>query len=117
MRSDDLYRLPAALPVPKDDGAARPLVGMALPPVPLPSTSGRLVRLDNLTVPLTVIYCYPRTGQPDVESLGGTARWNAIPGARGCTPQSCGFRDHHHELQWLGAVVYCSRTQPTDHHR
>src|SRR5262245_28679176 len=117
MRADNLYELPADLPVPVDDGAARHLVGTVLPPVALPSTGGRWVRLDDASVPLAVVYCYPRTGRPDAIALGGTEQWNAIPGARGCTPQSCAYRDHHRELQQLGAVVYGLSTQPTDYQR
>jgi peroxiredoxin len=117
MRTDDLYQLPADLPVPVDDGAARHLTDAALPPVALPSTSGGLVRLDDAAVPLAVVYCYPRTGRPDAVALGSTASWNAIPGARGCTPQSCAYRDRHRDLQELGAVVYGLSTQPTDYQR
>ena len=117
MRTDDLYQLPADLPVPVDDGAARHLAGAALPPVALPSTSGGLVRLDDTAIQLAVVYCYPRTGRPDAVALGSTASWNAIPGARGCTPQSCAYRDHHRELQQLGAVIYGLSTQPTDYQR
>ena len=117
MRTDDLYQLPADLPVPVDDGAARHLTGTALPPVALPSTGGSLVRLDDATISLTVVYCYPRTGRPDAIALGGTENWNAIPGARGCTPQSCAYRDHHQELQQLGALVYGLSTQSTEYQR
>ena len=115
MRTDNLYELPADLPVPKDDGGARHLSGALLPPIGLPSTSGGFVRLDDPSIRLAVVYCYPRTGQPDANALGGTERWNAIPGARGCTPQSCAYRDHHDELQRLGAVVYGLSTQTTDY--
>ena len=117
MRTDNLYQLPADLPVPVDDGAARHLAGAALPPVALPSTSGGMVRLDDAALSLAVAYCYPRTGRPDANPLGGTERWNAIPGARGCTPQSCAYRDHHQELRGLGAVAYGLSTQPTDDQR
>ena len=117
MRTDDLYQLPADLPVPVDDGAARHLEGLLLPPVALPSTSGRPVRLDDTAISLAVFYCYPRTGRPDALALGSTASWNAIPGARGCTPQSCAYRDHHRELQALGAVVYGLSRQTTDYQR
>jgi peroxiredoxin len=117
MRPDDLYHLPTNLPVPVDDGAAQHLSGMFLPRVALPSTDGYLVSLDDPAVPLTVVYCYPRTGRPGAIALGGTESWNAIPGARGCTPQSCGYRDHHRELQDLGAIVYGLSTQPTDYQR
>jgi peroxiredoxin len=117
METDSPYLLPADLPVPVDDGAARHLTGAALPSVALPSTSGDLVRLDDAAVSLAVVYCYPRTGRPEAVALGGTASWNAIPGARGCTPQSCAYRDHHRELQALGAVVYGLSTQPTEYQR
>jgi len=115
MRTDDLYQLPTDLPVPVDDGAARHLTGAVLPPVAVPSTSGGSVMLDDAAVPWAVVYCYPRTGRPDAVALGSTASWNAIPGARGCTPQSCAYRDHHLELQELGTVVYGLSTQPTDY--
>ena len=117
MRTDDLYQVPADLPVPVDDGAARHLIGAALPPVALPSTGGGLVRLDDAAVPLAVVYCYPRTDRPDANALGGTERRNAIPGARGCTPQSCGYRDHHPDLELLGARVYGLSTQTTEYQR
>jgi peroxiredoxin len=117
MRTDNLYQLPADLPVPADDGAARHLPGLAVPPVALPSTSGGLVRLDDPALRLAVVYCYPRTGRPDAIALGGTERWNAIPGARGCTPQSCAYRDHYQELERLGATVYGLSTQTTDYQR
>ena len=117
MRTDDVYQLPADLPVPVDDGAARHLVGAPLSPVALPSTRGSLVRLDDAAIRLAVVYCYPRTGRPDAVALGSTAAWNAIPGARGCTPQSCAYRDHHRKLQELGAVIYGLSTQPTDYQR
>jgi peroxiredoxin len=65
--------------------------------------------------PWLVVYCYPRTGRPDQEPLGGAAAWNAIPGARGCTPQSCAYRDHYTELTALGAAVYGLSTQDTEY--
>ena len=58
-----------------------------------------------------MLYCYPRTGRPDQVPLGGEAAWNAIPGARGCTPQACAYRDHHAELTALGAAVFGLSTQ------
>jgi peroxiredoxin len=115
MRTDSLYQLPADLPVPVDDGATRHLAGSALPPIALPSTGGGIVRLDDAAISLAVVYCYPRTGRPDAVALSGTERWNAIPGARGCTPQSCAYRDHYQELQRLGAAVYGLSTQTTDY--
>jgi peroxiredoxin len=112
-RSDSLFTLPADLPVPVDDGAAGHLTGMALPSIPLPATDGATVDLAALDG-LTVVYSYPRTGRPDQEV---PASWNAIPGARGCTPQSCAFRDHHAELAALGARVFGFSTQTTEYQR
>src|SRR4051812_28993454 len=91
--------LPDDLPVPQDDGAAQHLKGFRLPDMTLPATDGRLINLSKL-VGRTVVYVYPRTGRPGQALPTG---WNAIPGARGCTPQSCGFRDHFAELKRLGA--------------
>jgi peroxiredoxin len=85
-----------------------------MPSVRLPSTAGRLVDLGALPGPRTVIYCYPRTGVPGQPLRDG---WDMIPGARGCTPQSCAFRDHHQELAALGAEVYGLSTQTTDYQR
>lgn len=110
-RSDDVYELPPDLPVPEDDGACDHLAGMRLPSVPLASTAGRAVDLAALSG-TTVVYCYPRTGSPDRDPPSG---WDQIPGARGCTPQSCAFRDHDRELRALGARVFGLSTQPTDY--
>jgi peroxiredoxin len=112
MRSDDLYSLPPGLPVPMDDGACRHLRGMAVPPIALPSTKGRLVRLDQIETPWAVVYAYPRTGLPDVDT---PADWDAIPGARGCTPQTCSYRDREAELRALGATVFGLSTQSTEY--
>ncbi len=87
--------LPPDIPAPQDDGAARHLAGMKLPDIALPATSGPDVNLSKLNG-RTVLYVYPRTGVPGVDLPPG---WNEIPGARGCTPQSCGFRDHFAELR------------------
>src|SRR5258708_6429438 len=106
--------LPKDLPVPEDDGACRHLVGMAVPAIPPPSTSGGRVDFSALAGPRSVLYCYPRTGQPDQPLPTG---WDMIPGARGCTPQSCGFRDHHAELVARGAEVFGLSTQTTDYQR
>jgi len=112
-RRDDLLRLPSDLPVPVDDGMASHLVGLPIPTISLPSTTGQRVDLSALAG-RTVVYCYPRTGRPDQELPKG---WNLIPGARGCTPQSCAFRDHHRELQALDARVFGLSTQDTDYQR
>jgi peroxiredoxin len=102
-----LTALPAELPVPVDDGAAAHLEGLHLPALGLPATDGRTVQLSALPG-LQVIYIYPMTGRPGVPLPEG---WDAIPGARGCTPQSCAFRDHHAELAALGAGVFGLSTQ------
>jgi peroxiredoxin len=107
------YELPNDLPVPEDDGAADHLPGMRLSPVPLASTAGETVDLSTLPG-RTVVYCYPMTGRPDRNLPTG---WDEIPGARGCTPQSCSFRDHHAELRSLGANVFGMSTQDTDYQR
>jgi peroxiredoxin len=112
-RSDDLYSLPKGLPVPIDDGACDHLPGLTLSSMPLLSTAGQ--RVDLAALPgRTVVYFYPHTGRPDREPLPG---WNQIPGARGCTPQSCSFRDHHAELRALGAGVFGLSTQDTEYQR
>lgn len=106
----DWTRLPADLPAPVDDGAADHLPGRRLPEVALAATDGSQVRLDTASH-RTVVYAYPRTGRPDEPSL--VEDWDLIPGARGCTPESCGFRDHHRELAAAGAAVYGLSTQDT----
>ncbi|MGI8462153.1 MAG: peroxiredoxin [Solirubrobacterales bacterium] len=100
--------LPDDLPVPTDDGAADHLLGAALPSLALQSTDGSTVDLAALRG-RTVVYAYPRTGQPGEDSL--VPDWDQIPGARGCTPESCGFRDHHAELAAAGAAVHGLSTQ------
>jgi peroxiredoxin len=92
--------LPAGLPIPVDDGQADHLLGMAMPNVKLRSTQSREVELADLGSGRTVIYVYPMTGKPGVPLPDG---WDEIPGARGCTPESCGFKDHFSELQAAGA--------------
>jgi len=104
--------LPPDLPVPVDDGAALHLTGMRMPAITLAATGGSPVDLSKLEG-RTVVYAYPRTGRPGQPLIEG---WNAIPGARGCTPQSCGFRDHFAELRGLGvAHLYGLSTQDTDY--
>jgi len=109
----DYQKLPEGLPVPEDDGAAAHLRGFRLPSVALPSTAGRLVDLSALSG-RWVVYAYPRTGEPGKDSPPG---WDAIPGARGCTPQSCAFRDHHAEIAALGAGVLGLSTQTSSYQR
>src|SRR5271165_5891239 len=110
----DPTKLPPDLPVPTDDGAARHLAGASLPDITLPATAGPAVTLSRLKG-RTVLYVYPRTGVPGVDAPPG---WDGIPGARGCTPQSCGFRDHFADLKALGvAQVYGLSTQDTGYQR
>jgi peroxiredoxin len=102
--------LPANIPVPQDDGAAKHLAGMKVPDLALPTTSGSSINLSKLSG-RTVVYIYPRTGGAGVDAPPG---WDQIPGARGCTPQSCSFRDHFGELKRLGvAQLYGLSTQDT----
>ena len=101
MEDVDPYVLPEGLPVPQDDGAADHLARARIPSIVLESTEGP-VDLAELCAERGVLYVYPRTGRPGEPSLPG---WDAFPGARGCTPQSCGFRDHAAELGELGARV------------
>ena len=111
--TNDRSQLPKDLPIPEDDGAADHLPGMALPSVHLASTAGEPVDLPSLTG-RTVVYCYPMTGRPDRELPEG---WDGISGARGCTPQSCAFRDHHEELKSLGVRVFGLSAQSTEYQR
>ncbi len=110
MPQTNLNQLPANLPRPKDDGGARHLKGMALPDLELPSTGNRRVNLSRVSAPRIVIYAYPMTGRPDRQLPQG---WDDIPGARGCTPETCGFRDHHKDLEKLHAEVFGLSTQDT----
>ena len=102
--------LPSDIPIPQDDGGADHLTGMRLPDLALPATDGADVNLSKLT-DRSVVYIYPRTGVPGIDPPAG---WDMIPGARGCTPQSCSFRDHFAELKGLGvARVFGLSTQDT----
>jgi peroxiredoxin len=109
----DPNAIPGDLPAPVDDGAAGHLPGTAVPPLALPATTGEPFRVD-VTAPGTarlVLYAYPRTGRPGEDPL--TPDWDMIPGARGCTPESCGFRDHAADLAAAGASVAGVSTQDT----
>lgn len=117
MSTDNFLSLPAQLPVPQDDGACDHLRGLSLPAVTLQATSGVAVDLSKEKAAWVVVYCYPRTGRPGQELPGGADAWNAIPGARGCSPQSCAYRDHYSELQALGATVYGLSTQDSDYQK
>jgi peroxiredoxin len=106
--------LPEDLPVPQDDGATRHLTGTKLPDIALPATDGTQVSLAKLEG-RSVVYIYPRTGRPGQPLPTG---WNGIPGARGCTPQSCSFRDHFAELKRLGvAQLFGLSTQTREYQR
>ena len=106
--------LPTGIPVPQDDGGARHLTGLKLPALALAATDGSQVDLSKLAG-RTVVYIYPRTGVPGQKPPDG---WDAIPGARGCTPQSCAFRDHFAELKRLGvAHLFGLSTQDSAYQR
>lgn len=107
----NFHELPANLPVPKDDGACDHLVGMRLPDIALTSTSNRQVSLREFSQDRVVLFFYPRTGRPDESAPEG---WDEIPGARGCTPQSCAYRDHFKEFQALGISVFGISTQTVE---
>lgn len=109
----NLNQLPDNLPVPLDDGAADHLKGLMLPKISLQSTQGKFITIGDIRRRV-VVYCYPMTGQPGVPLPEG---WDEIPGARGCTPQTCAFRDHYQELQALGAEVIGLSVQSTEYQR
>ncbi|KAK4627109.1 hypothetical protein CLAFUW4_05113 [Fulvia fulva] len=105
---------PTDIPAPTDDGACNHLPGLKLPSIPLPSTAGNTVDISTLAG-LTVLFCYPRTGGPN-ETI--TEEWNQIPGARGCTPQACSFRDASKEFLTLGVShIFGASTQGTAYQR
>jgi peroxiredoxin len=112
--SADYSQLPADLPVPEDDGAADHLAGMALPETRLPSTLGGTIDLAAAARECLVAYIYPRTGTPGEPSPAG---WDDIPGARGCTPQSCAYRDSLAEFSALGATVIGISAQAPEEQR
>jgi len=110
----DPAELPDDLPEPEDDGAVDHLRATPLPPVALPATDGTVVRLDELPG-RSIVFAYPRTGRPGEQPPGGEKRWNAIPGARGCTPEACSFRDGIDRFRNLGVRVFGVSTQGTDY--
>ena len=114
MAERDVYTLPPDLPVPVDDGAADHLRGAVVPSLVLAATPGRAVNLAELARRPAVLFFYPRTGEKG-KSAG--PEWDLIPGARGCTPQSCGFRDLHGDFQALGVSVAGVSTQTTAYQR
>jgi peroxiredoxin len=116
MSEHDPTVLPPGLPVPADDGATKHLLGMPVPPIPLPTTvGGELVLGETGDLDRRVVYAYPRTGRPGEAPL--VEDWDLIPGARGCTPEACAFRDHHADLARAGADVVGLSTQDTAYQR
>jgi peroxiredoxin len=116
MSTHDPTVLPPGLPIPSDDGATEHLLGVRVPPIPLPTTDGADVVLGEAgRLERRVVYAYPRTGRPGEAPL--VEDWDLIPGARGCTPESCAFRDHHAELARAGADVLGLSTQDTAYQR
>jgi peroxiredoxin len=109
--SGDVNTLPPDLPVPIDDGAADHLRGCELPSLELPTTGGQPVNFADAAHGTLVVYLYPRTGLPGQPP---PATWDEIPGARGCTPQACSFRDAHAEIAGLGAQVLGVSAQSLD---
>ena len=113
---NEFAQLPPDLPVPKDDGAADHLIEMALPDLSLPSTRGAEIDLATAAgdARWLVAYVYPRTGTPGQPSPAG---WDDVPGARGCTPQSCAYRDALTEFERLGATIVGISTQTPEQQR
>jgi peroxiredoxin len=109
----DVSTLPPDLPAPEDDGACDHLPGMRVPSLALRATDGGELRLDELPG-RTVLFCYPRTGRPEEELPPG---WDSIPGASGCSAETCGFRDRHEQLTDLGVRVLALSTQDTGYQR
>ena len=110
----DLTCIPEGLPVPVDDGRARHLTGLAVPSTPLQGTTGE--RIDLSTIPgRAVVFAYPRTGQPGQPPL--VPDWDLIPGARGCTPETCAFRDLAADFGELGIKVFGLSTQEPAYQR
>jgi peroxiredoxin len=113
-RSSDLYSLPPDLPVPVDDGRAAHLTGMRVPSVALIATSGERIDLSTIGG-LAVVFAFPRTGRPNAAPL--VPDWDLIPGARGCTPQTCAFRDLTADFGALGCRVFGLSTQDPEYQR
>ncbi|HEX6049146.1 MAG TPA: peroxiredoxin [Gemmatimonadaceae bacterium] len=114
MADRDLYSLPPDLPVPVDDGRAAHLTGTRLPPLALPATTGERIDLSAVAG-LAVVFAFPRTGRPAAAPL--VPDWDVIPGARGCTPQTCSFRDLAADFAAFGARVFGLSAQDTEYQR
>src|SRR2546423_7621558 len=108
----NLLTLPQDLPRPIDDGAATHLEGMRVPSVPLRATNGEVVDLSAISG-LVVVFAYPRTGRPGEDPI--VPDWDSIPGARGCTPQACSFRDLAAELESFSPKIFGLSTQTTEY--
>lgn len=109
----NLTQLPDNLPVPIDDGACDHLEGMNFPSLLLRTTTDREVDLSQ-GKGVVIVFFYPMIGDPDSPPM---ADWNEIPGARGCTPQSCSYRDNFDQLTELGATVYGASSQAIEEQR
>lgn len=115
MGENDSFPLPDDLPEPEDDGEADHLPGTTVPSVTVPATDGTAVDLSEHSGRI-VVYCYPKTGRPDEDVIPDG--WDKIPGAQGCTPESCGFRDHHQELKNHGVTeVFGLSVQSSEYQR
>ena len=108
MDEREIFSLPSNLPVPKDDGLCNHLVGMCLPNVRLPCTSGAKISLRSVNPKFIVVYCFPLAWVTGTEL---PPNWDEIPGARGCTPQSCAFRDRSKEIESFGGSIFGISTQ------
>ena len=113
--AENLTKLPDNLPIPIDDGACSHLLHAPIPSINLQTTRHESINLSPLQGWL-VIYCYPMTGNPD-HPMPAEWNWNQIPGARGCTPQACAYRDHAEQLDVLGAKVFGLSTQSIEQQR
>ena len=107
----DLTKLPNDLPIPEDDGACNHLTNFIIPPISLPNQDGNFLRLNRLDTFRIILYCFPMTGRPD-RSL--PFNWDSIPGARGCTSQTCSFRDNYDQIVSLNSIPIGVSTQPVD---
>ena len=112
MSSHNPLNLPDNLPIPVDDGACNHLEGMILPSVFLEATNGEKLNIAEISKQKTIFYFYPRTGIPGKNPPEG---WNEIPGARGCTPQTCNFRGTYHEFKKLNVSIFGVSTQTTEY--
>lgn len=108
-----LEQLPPNLPEPYDDGACNHLQGKSIPDISLGATDNQSISIKKIKG-ILVIFCYPKTGKPGVPSAKG---WDQIPGARGCTPQACSFRDHYNQLSQLNVTVFGLSTQSTTYQK